>query len=179
MKKRAILATISVLFLSGCLNGSYHYGSGNTQKHTKVSVSQISIGSISSSSFWKIGERDYFEDELAKALERQSNIHVVRHSPYRINVDIYDYSGTAQQKMGKFLGAKQYRIVQDFDVSAWYRIEKRGVNHTLKQGKVYYTPYADTGSSRSYEDAKKLVIKKKLRGIAKNVAREVIKYFKR
>ena len=129
------------------------------------------------SSFWRIGQREYFESELKKALEKQSNLRVVRQSLYRINVDIYDYSGKAREKMGKFLGAKQYRIVQDFDVSAWYRIERRGTRHTIKQGKVYYTPYADTGSSKSYEEAKKLVVKKKLRGIAKKVARKVIEYF--
>lgn len=178
MKKLTILATVATLFFSGCLNSHYHYGSSTINKREHLRISQISIGSISSSSFWKIGQRDYFEEELTKALQRESNIRVVRHSPYRINVDIYDYSGTARKKMGKFLGAKQYRIVQDFDVSAWYRIEKRGAPHTLKQGKAYYTPYADTGSSRSYEDAKKLVVKKKLRGIAKNVARKVIQHFK-
>ena len=47
MKKRVVLATISILFLSGCLNSHYHYGSSNINKHTKVRISQISIGSIS------------------------------------------------------------------------------------------------------------------------------------
>ena len=177
MKKRAILATISVLFLSSCVNSHYHYESSNTNKHKKVRISQISIGSISSSKFWRIGQREYFESELKKALESQSSLRVVRNSPYRINVDIYDYSGEARKKMGKFLGAKQYRIVQDFDVSAWYRIERRGAHNTIKQGKAHYTPYADTGSSKSYEEAKKLVVKKKLRGIAKKVASRVIAYF--
>jgi len=60
-------------------------------------------------------------------------------------------------------------------VSAWYRIYRR--RDALVQGKVYYTPYVDIASARSFEDAKQKVVKKKLRGIAKRVAMEVVKYF--
>jgi hypothetical protein len=170
-----------MFFLGGCANSSYHYNSDNSvqqKSSTQSSISEIFIGSISSSAFYKIWQREYFRESLEDALSTLGNIRVSRYRTlYRINVDLYDNSGRKKRKMGKFLGQKQYRIVQNYDVGAWYRVVKRGTRDTIIQDKVYYTPYSDVASSRSYEDAEKKVVEKKLRGIAKRVAMEIVKYF--
>lgn len=181
MKSKIFLLTITLLF-TGCLNSNYHYGTGesthkqNSGVHTRIK--EINIGSISSSDFWKIGQKEYFEDALEDALRQKSDLRVVRRrTPYYINVDLRDYSSEAKEKTGTFLGQRQYRIVQNYDVSAWYRIEKRGERNTLYQGTEHYTPYADTASNKSFRDAREKVIDKKLKGIAKRVAMKVIEYF--
>jgi len=174
MLKR-VLIVLPILVFTGCADVSSYSKSKPT---TKCKVKAVSIDSISSSHFWKMWQKEYFEDSLEDALYKQCRIKVVRNSYYKIYVDLYDYSSTPKEKMGKFLGQKQYRIIQDYDVHAWYRIKERGTGKVLKDGKVRYSPYSDTGSSRSFEDAKKLVIKKKLKGIANKVAQKMVNYFK-
>ena len=179
--KTLVVAVLSLL-LTGCLNSSYHYSSSGSNFKSKQiinsRVKQISIGFISSSSFWKAWQKSYFRNCLEDAIEDMSDIEVTRRgSAYRLKVDLRDMSLKGKEKIGKFLGQKQYRVIEMFNVHAWYRIEKKGANHTLIQDNVYYTPYVDTASSRSFEDARQKVIRKKLKGVAKKVAREVVKYF--
>jgi len=172
---KILLIMVSIIFFSSCTS-SYHYGNlPKDRNYQNCSISTIRIGNISSSQFYKSWERNYFKRALKREIENKSNIKV-NNSAYSVSIDIYDNSSNSKEKMGKFLGQKQYRIIQDYDISAWYRIRKRVI---IKQGTVHYTPYADVGSGSSFEDAKKRVVKKKLDGIAKLVAREILNYFRR
>ncbi len=138
------------------------------------------MGSINSSHFWRVSDRNLFIDALKDKLRTLSDIQLSRYkTPYIISVDIYDRSTKMKRKMGKFFGQKQYRLIQDYNVQARYRIFKRGMRGVLKRGTVYYTPYADTASGISYKDAQKKVVEKKLKGIANKVAMQVSKYFEK
>ncbi len=168
---------LMVLFLSGCTSSSTNYTS---QAKMQSYIKEISMGSIYSSDFWRVSDRDLFIDALKKNLRTISGIQLSRYrTPYVLSVDIYDRSAGMKRKMGKFLGQKQYRLIQDYNVQARYRIYKRGKRTILRRGVVYYTPYADTASSISYTDAEKKVIEKKLNGIAEKVAMKVSRYFQK
>jgi len=181
-----IITITLMLFLTGCVNSSYNYsysssGKDYRPKHKqeiKSRVKRISIDFVSSSDFWKIWQKDYFRDTLGNEIEMLSDIRVVRRgADYSIKVDLYDRSSSPRRKMGNFLGQKQYRIIQEYDVSAWYRIKKRG--NVVNQDRVNYVTYYDAATNRSYRDTEKKVIRHKIEGIAKRVAVEVVEYFRR
>ena len=186
MIKKALIIGAIFIFI-GCENSNFHTSYSSNPNYNKeadskkITLNKIAIGSISSSDFWRTWERDYAKDRLEYYFKKLGNVKVVNSysTPYRINLDIHDYSSKPKEKMGSFLGQKQYRIVQDYNINGWYRIEKRGANHTIKQGTVSYSSYADIGSGTSFEDAKKRVIKKKIDGVTKKVVSKVLDYFKK
>ncbi|SFV69244.1 hypothetical protein MNB_SV-14-535 [hydrothermal vent metagenome] len=123
-------------------------------------------------------DEDNFIEGLKQELKSSSKVHVSYRSPYRLSVYIDKIHLNEKKKKGKFLGSVQYRYIQDVIAKAKFDLRDR-YNHLLLSDRTILNSSMDTGSSRSFRDAREQAKKDVFKDIGKRVAEQLSKYLKK